>query len=208
MKRFFSLIVCLIMLIPSALAETPARKLEESDPLYTSLRERALEMAGLFDEALRSDAYLLFYLADLSRVEDTVGLLRTQDFTQPLDVTIVCAADALASSEPFQAVETELEKAGFSPALSQLMRQKLYGGTASILLSQGSMYKLALASALTFSDAFIRPEEMDGPCFAVMQYGGLYAFLVTFMPTANGTVTAIAQFIPSRAADDLNLPIE
>ena len=52
------------------------------------------------------------------------------------------------------------------------------------------------------------PEGMDMPCFVVMYYGGLYAYLVTFYPTVNGTMVANAQFIPSFAADELYFPGE
>ena len=208
MKRFVSVVLCCMLLLSSALAETAPRKLEENDPLYTSLYERAMEMAGLFDEALRRDDYLQLFLADLSQMEETLNVLKMQDFTSPLNVTIVRAEEALSSSFPIHAIASSLNEAGFSPALFQILRQKLYAGTGSILLSQSSVSELALANVLAFSDTFITPESMDGPCFAVMQYGGLYAFLVTFAPTANGTVIASAQFIPSRAADSLNLPAE
>lgn len=210
MKRLICLLVCFLLVCSSALAEAAPRRLSADEPLYTSLYERSMELAGLFNEALHSDDYLHFYLTDLSPMEETLGLLRMQDFTQPLDVKIVCAEDILASSLfPFSEIAASLDNDAFSPALSQLARQKLYLGTGSVLLSQqSSPYEVALANMLSLTDTFIRPEELNGPCFAVMHYGGLYAYLVTFYPTANGTVIASARFIPSRAADNLNIPAE
>jgi len=206
MKKLLCILVCFLLVIPSALADTPPVKLQEDDPLYTSLHERAMEYAGLFNEALHSEEYLsLIQVPD--GVKDELALVQMQDFTQPVDVTIVRAEDAFAmyqGNDPW----IMLFSADVSPALKAITWQKLYNGTGAMLASQEGASTLALSSLLTISDAFIQPESMDGPCFAVMQYGGLYAFLVTFVPTANGTVMATAQFIPSRAADDLNMPTE
>ena len=206
MKKLLCILVCFLLVIPSALADTPPVKLQEDDALYTSLHERAMEYAGLFNEALHSEEYLsLMQVPD--GVKDVLALAQMQDFTQPLDVTIVRAEDAFAvyeAGDPY----ILLFGAEVSPALKTLTWQRLYNGAGVTLASQEGGFTLALSSLLTLTDAFIQPETMDGPCFAVMQYGGLYAFLVTFVPTANGTVMATAQFIPSRAADDLNMPTE
>ena len=206
MKKLLCFALILLLLFPSALADTPARKLEESEPLYISLYERAMEYAGLFNEAVHSEEYLsLMQIPD--DLKEELSLIQMQDFTQPWGMTIVRADDSLASYLPTDP-QLLLEKTDLSPALKTLILQKLYESTGAILVGPSGPATIALSSLLRLSDACIQPEAMDGPCFAVMQYGGLYAFLVTFMPTANGTVTAIAQFIPSRAADDLNLPIE
>ena len=58
MKKLLCILVCFLLVIPSALADTPPVKLQEDDPLYTSLHERAMEYAGLFNEALHSEEYL------------------------------------------------------------------------------------------------------------------------------------------------------
>ncbi len=206
MKKLFCILVCFMLFVPSALADTPPVKLQEDDPLYTSLYERAMEYAGLFNEALHSEDYLsLMQISD--GVKDELALAQMQDFTQPLDVTIVRTEDAFAVYEPNDPY-IQLFSADVSPALKTLTWQRLYNSAGAILTGRESLSILALSSMLTLTDAFIRPDTMDGPCYAVMQYGGLYAFLVTFVPTANGTVIATAQFIPSRAADDLNLPVE
>ncbi len=206
MKKLLCILVCFLLVIPSALADTPPVKLQEDDPLYTSLHERAMEYAGLFNEALHSEEYLsLIQIPD--GVKDVLALVQMQDFTQPVDVTIVRTDDAFAMYEPGDP-HILLFAAEVSPALKTLTWQRLYNSTGAILASQEGDAVLALSSLLTLTDAFIQPDTMDGPCFAVMQYGGLYAFLVTFVPTANGAVIATAQFIPSRAADDLNMPTE
>ena len=206
MKKLLCILVCFLLVIPSALADTPPVKLQEDDPLYTSLHERAMEYAGLFNEALHSEEYLsLIQIPD--GVKDVLALVQMQDFTQPVEVTIVRTDDAFAMYEPGDP-HILLFAAEVSPALKTLTWQRLYNSTGAILASQEGDAVLALSSLLTLTDAFIQPDTMDGPCFAVMQYGGLYAFLVTFVPTANGAVIATAQFIPSRAADDLNMPTE
>jgi hypothetical protein len=206
MKKHLCVLICLLLFVPSAVADTSPVKLAEDDPLYTSLYERSMELAGLFNEALHSEAYLSF-LSLPSEFQEELSLVQMQDFTQPWGVTIVCGENALSSND-ISEVSVLLEQAGLSPALAALTRQQIYTGIGAILLNQSGASTVALSSAMRLTDAYIKPEEMTAPCFAVMQYGGLYAFLVTFYPTASGTVTANAQFIPSRAADELNIPLD
>jgi hypothetical protein len=198
--------LCILLTVPCALADTAPVRLTEDDPLYTSLYERGMELAGLFNEALHSEDYLALMRIP-SDYEEELALVQMQDFTRPLDVTIVQTEDAFAVYEPDDP-HILLFAADLSPALKALAWQKVYESTGMILVNQSGVSTMALSSALAFSDAYIRPEEITAPCFMVMQYGGLYAFLVTFYPTANGTVTANAQFIPSRAADELNIPLD
>ncbi len=206
MKKILCLFLCFALFASCALADTAPVRLKEDDPLYTSLYERGMELAGLFNEALHSEDYLAL-LRIPSDYEEELALVQMQDFTQPLDVTIVQTEDAFAVYAPDDP-HILLFAADLSPALKALTWQKVYESAGTILANQGGVSTIALSSALALSDAFIRPEEMTAPCFMVIQYGGLYAFLVTFCPTANGTVTVNAQFIPSRAADALNLPLD
>ena len=206
MKKALCLFLCLVLFIPSALADTAPVKLTEEEPLYTSLYERSMELTGLFNEALHSEAYLSF-LSLPSEFQEELALVQTQDFTQPVDVVIICGENALASND-LSEVYVLLEQAGLSPALAALTEQQIYTSVGTILLGQSGASTLALSSSLSLTDAYIRPEEITGPCYVVIFYGGLYAYLVTFCPTANETMIARAQFIPSSAADALNLPIE
>jgi hypothetical protein len=198
--------LCILLTVPCALADTAPVRLTEDDPLYTSLYERSMELAGLFNEAVHSEAYLALLQIPADYAEE-LALVQMQDFTQPISVTIVQTEDAFASYDPSDPYIL-LFAADVSPALKALTRQRLYESTGTILVNQTGVSTMVMSSVLSFSDAYIRPEEMTAPCFMVMQYGGLYAFLVTFYPTANGTVTANAQFIPSRAADELNIPLD
>ncbi len=206
MKRLLCLMLCILLTVPCALADTAPVRLTEDDPLYTSLYERSMELAGLFNEAVHSEAYLALLQIPADYAEE-LALVQMQDFTQPISVTIVQTEDAFASYDPSDPYIL-LFAADVSPALKALTRQRLYESTGTILVNQTGVSTMVMSSVLSFSDAYIRPEEMTAPCFMVMQYGGLYAFLVTFYPTANGTVTANAQFIPSRAADELNIPLD
>ena len=206
MKKLICVFLILMLLVPSALADTAPVKLGESEPLYTSLYERSMELAGLFNEALHSEAYLAF-LSLPTVFQEELTLVQMQDFTQPTDVTILCGENALASND-LSEVYVLLEQAGLSPALAALTQQQIYTSVGTILLGQSGASTLALSSSLSLTDAYIKPEEMSGPCYVVMFYGGLYAYLVTFYPTANETMIARAQLIPSRAADELNLPMD
>ncbi|MBQ9264403.1 MAG: hypothetical protein IJ189_09395 [Clostridia bacterium] len=205
MKKFLCTLVCMMLLVPSALAETAPRKLSSDELLYTSLYERSMELAWLFNEALHSESYIALFT--VNNFEETVRLLQMQDFTQPWDVAIV-RADRALSDAGLGPIAEALPEADLSMALEEMVWQKAYHATGNYLTAAQGVETLALSSVLTFSDAYICPEKMDGPCFVLMQYGGLYAFLVTFYPTVNGTMTVQARFIPSRAVDALNLPAE
>lgn len=204
MKKLICAVICLLLVVPSALADTPPVKLTEDDPLYTSLYERSMELAGLFNEALHSEDYLsLMQIPD--DLKEELALVQAQDFTQPLDIAIIRTEDAFyvyEANDPY----IKLFAADISPALKSLTWQMLYESTGAILAGRADDSTLLLSSLLSLSDAYMLPEGMDMPCFVVMQYGGLYAYLVTFYPTANGTMVANAQLIPSYAADELNFP--
>lgn len=216
MKKLICAFLCLMLLLPSALADTPARRLTADEPLYTSLYERGMELAWLFNETVHNDEYLNLFL-DPRAYEETLSLLRMQDFTDPLDVIIVRADCALAAESigglSVGGLARRLESADVSENMKEALIREEYHQTAWQLTWADAPewdsheYSL-LYDLLAVKDAWIQPEEMDGPCFAVMFYGGLYALLITFVPNANRVVEARAQLIPSRAADELNIPIE
>ena len=216
MKKLLCMLICLILLVPSALAETAPVKLNESEPLYTSLYERSMELAGLFNEAVHSDDYLNLFL-DPGNYEDMLTPLRMQDFTDPLDVIIVQADCALGVESigglSIGGLARRLEGADLSENMKNALIRAEYHQTAWQLTwadapEWDSHENSLLFDLLTVEDAWIQPEEMDGPCFTVMFYGGLYALLITFVPNANRVVEASVHLIPSRAADALNLPAE
>ncbi len=195
-----------MFLLPSALTDAAPRKLAEDEPLYTSLYERSMEMAWLFNEALHSEDYVGMVVS-LDAVENTLNLLRMQDFTKPLDVKVV-RSDRLVDDGVFNRLLNMLPGADFHEGLKETVRRKFYQTCALQLSAMEGEETMLLSAALTLSDAYMLPEGMDMPCFVVMYYGGLYAYLVTFYPTVNGTMVANAQFIPSFAADELYFPGE
>ena len=216
MKKLLCILLCLMLVLPSALADTPARKLTADEPLYTSLYERGMELAWLFNETVHNDDYLNLFL-DSKAYEETLTLLRIQDFTEPWDVVIVRADCALAAESigglSIGGLARRLESADISENMKNALIRAEYHQTAWELTwadapEWDSHENSLLYDLLTVEDAWIQPEEMDGPCFAVMFYGGLYALLITFVPNANRVVEASVHLIPSRAADALNLPAE
>ena len=212
MKKLICALLCMMFVIPPALADTPAKRLTEADGAYEWLYDTSLSMAAIFDEALRNDAYIAFATRDFpSFIEfdpKDMTRIRMQDYTQPLDVTIVRADDLLAAYSA-DSDQAKLALIDPLPAMAASEVRGLYlSGVGSLFDAQSSDTEYYIATALGYSDAFPRPAALDGPCFAVLQYGGLYAFLVAFYPTDNGVVFAYAQMIPSRGADALNLPIK
>lgn len=205
-KKICCLMLCLLLIVPCAFAEDQPRRLTESDPAYAWLYEKSMELAGLFQEALSSDAYISLHCMP-DQFSEEIAMLRMQDFSAPLDVTVM-RADSLASADQLALMRPLLDEAALPQRLEDMVWRKVYLQMASVLNGQEGTQTLALSSVLTISEAYPQPEEMDGPCFAVMFYGGLYAFLVTFFPTGNGAVMAQAAFIHSRAADQLPMSLD
>ena len=69
MKKIACFLLCLL-LVPSALGEHAPRKLLPEEPLYTSLRERSMELAFLFNEALHSEGYVEMFTASANFEEE------------------------------------------------------------------------------------------------------------------------------------------
>ena len=64
----------------------------------------------------------------------------------------------------------------------------------------------AISDAIQVTGFYLREEALDGPHYAVMYYGGLYALLITYYPAGEGFVSVNAQVIYSRSADELMKP--
>ncbi len=206
MKKLVCVLLCLMLILPSALADTGAVRLTEGDPAYEWLYEKSMALAAVFNEALHSNEYITLYSPELEGYEE-LALLQMQDFSQPLAVTIVRADDLLSAYGP-NSIFSQALASDYSPALMEAISRKLYTDTSLSMLQASSMNEMIISTVLTVNDAYVRPAEIDGPCYAIMFYGGLYAFVAVFFPTENGIVYASATFIPSRSADELNLPVE
>ena len=64
----------------------------------------------------------------------------------------------------------------------------------------------AVSDALQVTGFYLREETLDSPHYAVMNYGGLYALLITYYPSGDGFVSVNAQVIYTRSADELIKP--
>ena len=64
----------------------------------------------------------------------------------------------------------------------------------------------AVSDALQVTGFYLRDETLDSPHYAVMNYGGLYALLITYYPAGDGFVSVNAQVIYARSADELIKP--
>ena len=214
MKKLLCILLCLMLVLPSALADTPARRLTEDDPAYVWLYEKSMELAAKVQNALHNPLYsVLFSLSEQvpkDEVSEELELLRMQDFANPTEVTIVRADQALANGTIAELFQYAADEGVLPEGQATEYLATLYHSTAS-MLSQNDSDALRLIAAWVesiVSKNYPLPDELDGPCFAVMYYGGLYVCLITFYPMDNGNVSARVQLIPSRAADALNIPVE
>ena len=206
MKKLLCVFLCLMLLVSSALAEGAPRVLTEDDPAYAWICEKSTELAALLDEALRSDGYLSIYFPQ-DQFGGELANLRKHDFSHPAATAILRADDAFLEQIANQFGPTMLNSLGLSESLESSVRRTVWLSVGNLLIgSMVSADMLALSSALTFSDAYICPDTIDGPCLAVMRCGGSYAFLAVFVPNGEGAVLARGQFIPSWLADILIAP--
>ncbi len=205
MKKLLCVFLCLMLLVPSALAEGMPRALTEDDPTYAWICEKSTELAALLDEALRSDGYLSIYFPQ-DQFGGELANLRKHDFSHPAATAVLRADDAFLEQIADQ-YGPMLNSLGLSESLESSVRRTVWLSVGNVLIgSMVSADMLALSSALTFSDAYICPDTVDGPCLAVMHCGGPYAFLAVFVPNGEGAVLARGQFIPSWLADILIAP--
>ena len=191
-----------MLLVPSALAEGMPRALTEDDPAYAWICEKSTGLAALLDEALRSDGYLSLF-SPQDQFAGELANLRKHDFAHPAATAVLRADDAFLEQIADQ-YGSLLDSPDLSESLKSSIRRTVWLSVGNLLIgSMVSTEMLALSSMLAFSDAYICPESIDGPCLAVMRYGGSYAFLAVFVPGGNGTVAAKAQFIPDWLAEVL-----
>ena len=83
----------------------------------------------------------------------------------------------------------------------------LYHSAATILNFQeeDKMFG-AISKAIRVTGIYTRDDALDGPCYAVVDYGGEYALLITWYPAGTGYISVNCQIIYSRSADELIKP--
>ena len=104
------------------------------------------------------------------------------------------------SSEP----QPEKKKIWF---IEEDPERDLYHCAAKVLnFNEDDKMFSAVSDAIQVTGFYLRDETLDAPHYAVMDYGGLYALLITYYPAGDGFVSVNAQVIYSRSADELMKP--
>ncbi|MBR4540360.1 MAG: hypothetical protein IKO52_16150 [Clostridia bacterium] len=85
----------------------------------------------------------------------------------------------------------------------------LYHSAAAILNfhEENKMFS-AISKAIRVTGIYTRDDALDGPCYAVIDYDGEYALLITWYPAGDGYISESCQIIYSRSADHLFMPAE
>lgn len=192
MKRFFCLLIALLLMIPCAFAE------ESKTEADLWLEEKALELAVLFNEALQSDAYITLFVSDAS-ILTAAKELRQTDFSKPGQVQV------LRSNSTDDILSSVLLQGDFSTALQTYLNHKAAIMLPHASLSQSSSSFLALNSILAMSNAYVCPEEVTGNAYVLLTYNGDYSLCVTFTRLDTGAITAQTTLILGKAFP-LNLP--
>lgn len=83
----------------------------------------------------------------------------------------------------------------------------LYHSAATILnFNEEDKMFGAISKAIRVTGIYTWDDTLEGPCYAVVDYGGEYALLITWYPAGTGYISVNCQIIYSRSADELIKP--
>ncbi len=110
----------------------------------------------------------------------------------------------------FSVLDETDEKAPSPYAIKDDPARDLYHAASAILNFQGDAMFEAISYANRVTGIYACPVELEAPCYAVIDYGGPYALLITYYPVLDveGYVSVNAQVILSQDASELLMPAE
>ncbi len=215
MKKMLSVLVCLLMILSCACAEDAPRRIDEDDAAYSWLMEETMALALRYQWGISStDHSFVLSTAPAALVipteelDEELRLMRMQDYSRPTGISFF-RADQLLSSESLEdMIRMGYGEKALEEGDEEALARELYLSAASYLNSLTGGAFQAVSDVITVKAASVLPPEVDGPCCAVLYYGGLYVLLIAYCPAEDGGISASAQAIASRSADALLLPAE
>ncbi len=173
--------------------ETDAARCSDSMSLPSDtkrlLAEKGLELIDRMNRLARSEEYLNL-MTGASEMRDEIAVITATDYTKPREIYLVDGAAFVADTTDF---------------IRNYMRKRTLRSVASMINGRNGTQSLAVTAMLQVDDAF-RCEAVGHTVIFLYTYGSPYSVLVTYDPTEDGTVMALASFVKLSPSEMTEIP--
>ncbi len=173
--------------------ETDAARCSDSMSLPSDtkllLAEKGLELIDRMNRLAHSEEYLNL-MTGASEIRDEIAVITAIDYTKPREIYLVDGAAFVADTTDF---------------IRNYMRKRTLRSIASMINGRNGTQSLAATAMLQVDDAF-RCETVGHTIIVLYTYGSPYSVLVTYDPTEDGTVMALASFVKLSPSETTDIP--
>lgn len=173
--------------------ETDAARCSDSMSLPSDtkllLAKKGLELIDRMNRLARSEEYLTL-MTGASEIRDEIAVITATDYTKPREIYLVDGAAFVADTTDF---------------IRNYMRKRTLRSVASMINGRNGTQSLAVTAMLQVDDAF-RSEAVGHTVIFLYTYGSPYSVLVTYDPTEDGTVMALASFVKLSPSETTEIP--
>lgn len=173
--------------------ETEAARCSDSMSLPSDtkllLAEKGLELIDRMNRLAHSEEYLNL-MTGASEIRDEIAVITAIDYTKPREIYLVDGAAFVADTTDF---------------IRNYMRKRTLRSVASMINGRNGTQSLAVTAMLQVDDAF-RSEAVGHTIIFLYTYGSPYSVLVTYDPTEDGTVMALASFVKLSPSETTEIP--
>jgi hypothetical protein len=184
MKKLVCFVLCLLLLVPSALAE---KDVARDQWLY----EKSLECAVIMGKMAQSDKYISSMMS-LDSISDLLSEVRAQDFANPAAMRVYGFQEAILSLT----INVALGQ-GIDEDVRQAVLSRTRSSISSLLLGQAGANAAALGAILAYSTACRQPDAVPGSMLVILDYEGKWSVAVTFEAYPEQVMTVNAMLIPA-----------
>lgn len=153
------------------------------------LAEKGLELIDRMNRLARNEEYLSI-MTGASEIRDEIAVITATDYTKPREIYLVDGAAFVADTTDF---------------IRNYMRKRTLRSVASMINGRNGTQSLAVTAMLQVDDAF-RSEAVGHTVIFLYTYGSPYSVLVTYDPTEDGTVMALASFVKLSPSETTEIP--
>ncbi len=196
LKKLFTLLLCLCLMVPCAFAEENKIKAEEW------LENKGLELVTLLQEMVQNEAYFRSFVYDANPFSAELSLLRGIDFSAPSSTQIFwCSDEALESFMTAMMAEQGWQDA--SPALREWVKTNLFLAAVTSASGFYGQTNLMLSNVFTVSNTYVCPDFVQEKAWMLMEYPGEWMVVAVFNRCDSGVLSASAILLPANAKETL-----
>lgn len=148
------------------------------------LATKGLKLIDRMNRLAHSKAYLS-HVTDAQVIHDEVAVITAADYSTPQEIFLIDGAAFIADTTDF---------------ISDYIREKTVRSIPTMINGLNGTQSLAATALLQVDDAF-RYEGLDHTVICLFIYNSPYSVMVTYNPTEDGTVLAIASFVRFASSD-------